>query len=63
MELIGRNYAALKVEAFYEVAKNQFISVKGNVGKLEPSFDQLFSSSICLMAMAFLTHRAAPSVR
>ncbi len=48
MELIGRNYAALKVEAFYEVAKNQFISVKGNVGKLEPSFDELFSSSILL---------------
>lgn len=48
MELIGTNYAALKASIFYEVAKNQFITVKGNIGKLEPTVDELFSSDVLL---------------
>ena len=48
MELIGTNYAALKANVFYEVAKNHFITAKGNIGKLEPTVDKLFSSQVLL---------------
>jgi len=48
MELIGTNYAAIKANIFYEVAKNHFLTAKGNIGKLEPTVDQLFSSEVLL---------------
>lgn len=60
MELIGRNYAALKVDLFYEVGKNQFISVKGNIGKLESSVNELYNSNVLLDGFGISYAYASP---
>jgi NTE family protein len=48
MELIGRNALVLRADLFYEVYKNHYITAKGNLGKLEPTFNSLFGSDVLL---------------
>jgi len=48
MELIGRNAATARADLFYEFIDNHFIIARGNVGKLEPTLNGLFSSDILL---------------
>jgi NTE family protein len=42
MELVGRNATTVGVNLHYEVDKNQFITVRGNWGRMEASFGNLF---------------------
>lgn len=48
MELFGRSALALRLDVYYEVATNHFLTLKGNIGKLEATVDNLFSSDILL---------------
>lgn len=48
MELIGRNALVLRTDFFYEPFKNHYITFKGNLGKLEPTFNSLFGSDVLL---------------
>lgn len=48
MEIVGRNALVVRADAFYEFIDHHYIQVKGNLGKVESSIDQLFSSSVLL---------------
>ena len=48
MELIGRDFAAIKASLFYEFAANHFVTICANAGKLESSLDALFDSNLIL---------------
>jgi NTE family protein len=48
MELIGRNFASINAWAYYEMYENHFITLKGNIGAMEGTFTDLFSSDIVL---------------
>lgn len=48
MELVGRNALTARVDLYFEFVKNHYFIVKGNVGKLQPTFGQLFDSNILL---------------
>jgi NTE family protein len=48
MELIGRNFASINAWAYYEIYENHFITLKGNIGAMEGTFTDLFSSDIVL---------------
>jgi NTE family protein len=49
MELQGRSGVSLRADLFYQFYKNHYISLRGNVGKLEAtSFSELFGSDILL---------------
>ncbi len=48
MELVGRNALTARVDLYYEFIKHHYVIFKGNVGKLQPSFGELFSSELLL---------------
>ncbi len=48
MELIGRNALVVRGDVHLEVFKDNYVLLRGNVGKLESSFDELFGSDIIL---------------
>lgn len=48
MELIGRNALMMRTDFHFEFYKNHYILLKGNIGKLESSFDGLFGSDVLL---------------
>ena len=48
MELAGRNMLMARADFFFEVFNNHYLVLKGNIGKLQPSFNELFSSEILL---------------
>ena len=48
MELAGRNAITARADIYYEFIKNHHLVFKGNIGKLQPTFDELFSSDILL---------------
>ncbi len=48
MELIGRNAVTVRADFYFEPYKNHFFTLKANVGKLEPSIEGFFNSSILL---------------
>ncbi|HBF20936.1 MAG TPA: hypothetical protein DDW81_12615, partial [Cryomorphaceae bacterium] len=48
MELIGRNTLVLRGDLHLEFVKDNYILLRGNVGKLESSFDDLFGSDVVL---------------
>lgn len=48
MELIGRNALTVRGDLYYQFIKNHYIILRGNVGKLEPTFNGLFGSDILL---------------
>ncbi|MEQ9263454.1 MAG: patatin-like phospholipase family protein [Owenweeksia sp.] len=48
MELIGRNALVLKGDIHFEFFKDNYILLRGNVGKLESSFDDIFDSDVIL---------------
>lgn len=48
MELYGRNALTLRADLWYEVIPNHFLTVSGNVGKLEATLDDLYSSDVLL---------------
>ncbi|TVQ81885.1 MAG: hypothetical protein EA358_00235 [Flavobacteriales bacterium] len=48
MELVGRNAATVGINLYYEVGKNQFISARGNWGRMEASFGNLFDDGTWL---------------
>jgi NTE family protein len=53
MELIGRNAVMGRVDLYYEPIDNHFFTLKANAGKLEPTFDGFFNSSIILDGYGF----------
>lgn len=48
MELFGRNAASLRGDLWYEFAPNQYISAIANVGKVEATINDLYSSNVLL---------------
>ncbi len=48
MELIGRNALMARGDLFFEAWRNHFFTLKGNLGKLEPTFNGLFGSDVVL---------------
>lgn len=48
MEIVGRNALVVRADAFYEFIDHHYLQVKGNIGKVESSIDQLFSSRALL---------------
>jgi len=48
MELIGRNFGAIRADFYQEFGKNHYLSFKTNFGKLEPTVDDLFNSQSLL---------------
>jgi NTE family protein len=48
MELIGRKAAVVRADLFYEPFKNHFFTLKGNIGKIDPTFNNLIKSEILL---------------
>jgi len=48
MELIGRNALTLRTDFYFQFIKDHFIILKGNVGKIDPTFNGLFASNILL---------------
>lgn len=48
MELAGRNAVTVRADIYYEFIENHHLVFKGNIGKLQPSFDELLSSDILL---------------
>ncbi|NVK28770.1 MAG: patatin-like phospholipase family protein [Flavobacteriia bacterium] len=48
MELFGRNALTLRADLWYEAFDNHFFTIHANVGKLEATFNDLFSSDVLL---------------
>lgn len=48
MELAGRNALTARADLYFEFFRNHYLVFKGNIGKLQPSFGELFSSEILL---------------
>lgn len=48
MELLGRNALVLRADIYYEFLDHHFVQFKGNVGKIESTFDGLFNSNYLL---------------
>lgn len=48
MELAGRNVLTARADFYYQVFNNHYLILKANVGKLQPTFNELFSSDILL---------------
>ena len=53
MELFGEHAASVRLDVFYEVATHHFITLKANVGKMEPSLDNLISTDGLLDGYGF----------
>lgn len=48
MELIGRNAITFRTDFYAQIMPDHFIILKGNVGKLDPTFNGLFASDVLL---------------
>ena len=48
MELVGRNALLLRTDFYFEIFKKNYIVARGNIGKLESTFDNLFDSKVLL---------------
>lgn len=48
MELVGRNVLTARADFYFEFYEDHFLILRGNIGKLQPTFNELFSSDILL---------------
>lgn len=48
MELAGRNALMARADLYFEFMQNHYLIFRGNIGKLQPTFNELFSSEILL---------------
>lgn len=48
MELIGRNFGAIRADVYQQIGKSHFLTFKTNFGKIDPTIKDLFDSSALL---------------
>ncbi len=52
MELIGRNAVTVRADLYFEFLNDHYLIARGNVGKMEPTLNGLFNSTILLDGFA-----------